>query len=488
MQFMSPDQKRRHARNLYIGYVLVGVLTLLATYILIASARGYDLLSSKGDVVQNGLLFVDSRPSGADIYVNGNKESNSTNAKLSLPDNNYQIALKKQGYRDWSSSVNLFGGTVEFLTYPRLLPIVPTVLKTEPITSTALPTMLQSRDKQHLAFIDLATPNQVKIYDLNSSSAGFSSIAISEDIVGSKPIKSIELVEWAGDNQHILGKVTSPEGQYSYVVMSADNSPAVNISQMFNLSGQEKLGFWDGKWDRLYVFTPGAGVVLANLKDKSLAAQSLVSDPVSEIFPFGVDRFAYVTIVGQETQLKLYADSKIYTALAIPDSKQLLSVKNFGYNRNDYMAVAGGGLDKSYVFKNFVDSVKKSSTGRAPAYLLDPVAAKSVEVSRGGRFVMFTDGDKVSTYDIEQKLLSNFSVAASKPTQIGWYDDTRLYELGTDNKLQILDFNGANIYDLATNVVATPYQNADVSQSSFITKSDTAVLSLTTLDIKNPSK
>jgi hypothetical protein len=484
MEFLSPQQKKKRAHKLYLGYMLLGVLVLLATYVLISSARGYDLLSTKGDVIQNGLLFIDSRPNGADIYVNGAKESNGTNAKLSLPDNTYDIVLKKQGYRDWSAKVGLIGGTVEFLTYPRLLPSITTLVKTDAITSPQLSATLQSRDKQMLSLVDQSTPNQVKIYDLSSPAVAPSAVSISEDSVGGKPIKSVELVEWAGDNLHFLTRVFTADGQYVYVIMAKDNSGPQNISQLFTLSGAERVGFWDGKWDRLYIHTPGGGVLLANTKDKSVSAQSLVSEPIAEIYPFGGGKFAYVTTVGTETMLKFYSESKVYTVLTVPDQKQPLLVKNFGYNRNDYIAVAGGGLDKSYVFKNFEQAIKKSTSGRVGAFLLDPIASKTLDVSRGGRFVLFADQDHISTYDIEQKLLSRFNIGSTKPSQLGWYDDTRLFELGSDSKLQILDFDGANIYDIASSVASLPYQNADVSLSTFVSKSDTGALTLTTLDIK----
>jgi hypothetical protein len=81
MEFLTPKQKKEKARRLYIGYGLLSVLIGLATYILISTALGYEIFSTKGDIVQNGLLFVDSSPGNADIYINGKKESSETGAK-----------------------------------------------------------------------------------------------------------------------------------------------------------------------------------------------------------------------------------------------------------------------------------------------------------------------------------------------------------------------------------------------------------------------
>ena len=67
MEFLTTKQKKKKAQRLYFGYVLLSILVLLATYVLISTALGFEIFSSKGEVVQNGLLFVDSRPDGADI-------------------------------------------------------------------------------------------------------------------------------------------------------------------------------------------------------------------------------------------------------------------------------------------------------------------------------------------------------------------------------------------------------------------------------------
>ena len=65
MEFLDPVAKKRHLRNLFIGYGLLTVLIGLSTYLLILMATGLDFFNLKGEVIQNGLLFVDSQPDGA---------------------------------------------------------------------------------------------------------------------------------------------------------------------------------------------------------------------------------------------------------------------------------------------------------------------------------------------------------------------------------------------------------------------------------------
>jgi hypothetical protein len=480
MEFLTPKKKKQRARSLYTGYVLLGVLTLLATYVLIASARGYDLLDPSGNVVQNGLLFVNSRPSNADIYINGKKESNGTDAKLSLPDNKYDVTLKKQGYRDWSKSVNLFGGTVEFLTYPRLLPTTPVVVKTLALASQAAPESLQSHDKQFVALYDAGLPTAVNIYDISSiDSAPF--------VINVPDVRSLELLEWAADNVHLLAKVISTDGSVSYLELERGSTTTVNLTQLFSLPPTVVMGFWDAKWDKLYVYTPGTTVMTASVKDKSVSAQSLTSDSVVEFFPLTDNRFAYRTNIGGESVLKFYTDAKTYTVLPVADTASPLVVRSTRFNTNEFLIVAGGGLDKTHIYKNFETNIKKSKDGHVAPVLLIPLRSAVIESSTQGRFVLFSDMNQLVTYDFDRKAINQFDIGVAKPATIGWFDDSRIYFLGADQKLDIADFSGANRYELATNVLSIPMQPSDVG-TSFFAKSVPGSAVLNYLDIKNPTK
>jgi hypothetical protein len=101
MDFLDPRKKRAHHIRLMIGYCLVAIAIGLGTVVLVYSAYGYGVNTKNGDIVQNGLLFVDSKPGGANIYLNNKSVNQTTSARLILPAGDYDLALKKTGYRDW---------------------------------------------------------------------------------------------------------------------------------------------------------------------------------------------------------------------------------------------------------------------------------------------------------------------------------------------------------------------------------------------------
>src|SRR5437870_5101173 len=105
MDFLDPKKQKAHRIRLLVGYVLVGLLVIVATIILLYQAYGFGINSS-GQVIQSGLVFIASQPSGANILVNGVQKTQ-TNARLNLPAGQYTVAVQRDGYRTWQRSIGV---------------------------------------------------------------------------------------------------------------------------------------------------------------------------------------------------------------------------------------------------------------------------------------------------------------------------------------------------------------------------------------------
>src|SRR5687768_8210108 len=121
MDFLDPKKKRAHRIRLYIGYSLMAIVLLISTLILVFEANGYDVDRKTGDVIQNGLVFVDAHPAQAKVILNG-VEKGQTDMRLVLPTGQYDLELQRNGYRSWKRRFNLEGSTIERLVYPFLFP------------------------------------------------------------------------------------------------------------------------------------------------------------------------------------------------------------------------------------------------------------------------------------------------------------------------------------------------------------------------------
>lgn len=466
MEFLTTKQKKLKARRLFIAYGLLSVLVMLATYVLISTALGFDVFRGK-EIVQNGLLFIDSRPDNAEVYINGKKESNATNAKYSLPESSYDIKLTKNGYRDWNGNVEVIGGTVEFLTYPRLLPNSPALIASQ--THQSMPAFAQSRDKRWLGSVVNESPEQIVVYDLDNPQDLIRSISLPAQFVAGKKVSSTKIVEWAGDNEHILVCVGFQNvAENSYILINRDKPQEyIDISAIFPLAAGDNLGLWNGKKDEIFIKRANGIVFLGNIKDKALVAQGLVGDVVLQFEAISDERALYTTKLGEELQIKLYSKDKTYVITSIPYSTEKVILRGFGYNRNDYILVAGKQFDKTYVFRNFEKSIEKSIQPRLAPFLLLPINSTYADLSRGNRFVMGTDGVTSVVYDLEQKELHKYELPVPRPAQLGWFDDVRLYALASDQTLSIMDFDGKNLQAIGASVLGLPYVNANVTKFAY---------------------
>ena len=149
MDFLDPSKKRKNGIKLFVGYLLVGIAIGLAALILIFLSYGYSLDCKTGSVIQNGIVFVASKPADAEIFINGEKYKDNTDARLVLPSAQYKLEIRKNGYRTWQRDFYLSGGEIQRFIYPFLFP---TTLSTSDVdTFTAAPSMAsQSPDRRWL--------------------------------------------------------------------------------------------------------------------------------------------------------------------------------------------------------------------------------------------------------------------------------------------------------------------------------------------------
>jgi hypothetical protein len=76
--------------------LIVGVFGLFATYY----ARGYRIDWKTFKFQPNGILVIQSEPTGASVYIDGELKT-ATNANLSISPGTYDIEVKREGYLGW---------------------------------------------------------------------------------------------------------------------------------------------------------------------------------------------------------------------------------------------------------------------------------------------------------------------------------------------------------------------------------------------------
>jgi hypothetical protein len=107
-----------HRRLLYGFFFLL--FFLLAPFIILIS-EGYQIDWQHFRFQKTGVLFLESKPNNADIYLNDQKVKNQTTARLkNLAPAEYLVTLKKEGYFAWTKKLRVYPGNTTFAQYIRL--------------------------------------------------------------------------------------------------------------------------------------------------------------------------------------------------------------------------------------------------------------------------------------------------------------------------------------------------------------------------------
>lgn len=92
---------------------------VIALFILVMLAgcvqkeKGSETEQQEEQIVDSGILFVDSSPSSAQVYVNGELKGDTPLSLYNLPVGFYNVAVKKDGYRDFEKTIAVKVGRTE---------------------------------------------------------------------------------------------------------------------------------------------------------------------------------------------------------------------------------------------------------------------------------------------------------------------------------------------------------------------------------------
>lgn len=487
MEFLDPKAKKRHRIQLIIGYTLMGTLISIITMILVFNAYGFDVNRKTGEVIQNGLIYVDSSPDEANVAFNGVDQKSKTNNRYSLPSGNYNVTLKKDGYRTWSRDFNLSGGEVERFTYPLL---IPGELKSNEVKAySAAPGLTtESPDRRWMIIAEPGSLTNFTEYDLNSVNRNkvipdSRQFAIPASVLTAATTgqQSLELVEWSTDNRHMLLKHTYDD-KAEFIVISRDQPEAsLNINTLLGVN-PDKVMLKDKKFDQWFIYTAQGGIL------QSADAKKTVTTLFTNVTAFkshGDDTLLYAQSVndGKTQRINLQQGKDSYLIRDVSSSAPVqLDIARYD---GAWYLIAGVDADqKSYIYKDPQTILnKKDGTKLTPLTVLKsngPITA--VSFSHNTRFILTQSGQHFEIYDAEKLDTFRFDIADifDANTKVSWMDGHRLMARSA-GKMISFDFDGSNKQALVTANVSTPIlfdRDYTVIYSFDTAKSDPAKTSL----------
>ncbi len=473
MDFLDPRKRRWERVRLMIGYGLMAVAIGLGTLILVYAAYGYGINTKTGDIVQNGLLFVDSKPSGADIYLNNKSINSTTSARLVLQAGNYDLKLAKSGYRDWQRVVALDEHAIVNYVYPFLFPKKPVTADIK--TYASQPALITASPDRHWLLVQTVDTNLKTVtfdeYDTGTlAKAGAAqpivTVSIPAAVIpGYGPDSTLKEVEWSTDNNRLLLEHTGASGVEFIVFDRSDPAGSFNVNQTCG-ANPTQVALRDKKVNQLYVYNQSSESLQLCDTDKPELAPPIINH-VLAFKPYGSDTVMYVTASGQpagKVSAHIWQAGKNYSLSNFAaGSKYLIDTAQF--QGHSYFVAGSDASDRVNIYKDPVDKIRDPSIGKAiPLLALHDMGATDAKFSTNTRFISLQSGQNFAVYDLETKDIFNYSVKIPLTGSLHWMDGHRLMG-ASGGSMFVMDYDSTNQQILAASTLPEAgFFNRDYTQ------------------------
>lgn len=478
MDFLDPKKQRAHVIRIIVGYVLIGIALILTATILLYQAYGFGV-DRKGNVIQNGLVFISSTPNPANVYVNGEKRDD-TNVRMLLSSGQYTFEVKRDGYRDWRRAVTVEGGSVDRFDYPFLLP---SSLQTTEVKKydKQPPFTTQSPDRK---WVLVNTPNTAEfdVYDISDRqkvAESLKKITIPDSVftTAAGMQHRWELVQWSTDNRHVIVRHHfQKDGQptFEYVLLDREKpDESVNLTKAWGVN-PTTVELQDQKHDKYYLFDKTAQTLstatIENPTPKAYASEVLAFKS------YGNDVMLYATkkdTPDGKASIIMQQGDQPHTIRTVPAAETYL-VNLTKYEGDWYVAAGTNTEGRVYVYKNPVEMLKEDKVS-TPVRVLKVPGVSYISFSSNARFIMAENGTNFSVYDAENEKGYTYTAKATldKPQEHAtWMDGHRIIYT-SNGRLHVFDFDGANAQTLlATNSSFLPAFDRDYENLYTITAGD----------------
>lgn len=449
MDFLDPAKKRAHAIRLAIGQTLIGLAIVIGTFILVYQAYGFDVDRKTGEVFQNGLVFIDSAPDGAEIKLNGTVHREQTNTRVALPEGKYDLEINKQGYRTWKKTFNLEGGFIERFAYPTLFlnDLAPSQLQAfdKPVNF-----MTQSPDRRWVLIGEQNGLASLTEYDLNSLEQEKpinQTINLPDNLfTPATGNHTLKLVEWSNDNKNLLVR-HGYKGGNEFVMINRDKpAESFNVNRTFN-QNPSQVALRDKKVDELYLFEAKTGAL--SRRNVETGQSAAVASGVLSFAPHGKNVLALAVVSAENPKKIQYSikDEDETYVVREAEKSQSADVEIAQYD-GDWYFVAHDPLEKkTYIYRNPADFIK-NQVGLKPAPVMVMRSSGAIDdltFSQNTQFIAVRNDQDFSVYDNEYARTYKFQVKDKfdKNSEVEWMDGHR-FLTQSGGKIILFEFDGQN--------------------------------------------
>lgn len=465
---------------------IVGLVTVLVFVIL-----GYQFNGNDGKIEQGGLVQFDSRPTGADVTIDGANFGTRTTSKTTMTAGQHFITMSRSGYGTWQKSVDVVAGSVLWLNYARLIPN--NLPPTNVTNFTSVEGAIASPDNKLMAVKDTTSSPVVKLADVTHDDVkvtDFTLPSTSYTQPGDSKTQTFAIDSWDPGSRFLLVKHTYDNQKVEWIVADTQNVNATkNVTQLLGVDAT-KMIFSNNNSNILYaqigtdvrkIDIAGATLsrpLVTNVADFSLYSDSMITfstllDPTTKVRSVGY----YIDGANAPRIVRSYADNGVASLHFTVGRYFDDTIEAISYG--DTIEVLKGDLPR--------DDTTKLSLHRVVALAL-PGGAQYLSSKTNGRFIVAQNGPTITVYDLE---LSKTTTTLLKGTadvakEVQWLDGYTMWS-DRDGTLRLYEFDGSNQHDI---MQVTPGFDVTLGQSGkymySITKSNDGVYHLTRVLLITP--
>ncbi len=462
MDFLDPKKKRAHKIRLFIGYALMAIALIIGSTILFFEAKGFDISRKTGEVIQNGLVFVDAHPEQAEVFVNGKLEGK-TDLRLTIPAGEYNFELKRSGYRTWQRKFKLLGSQLLRLNYAFLFPEKLETTDVHKYTKT--PSFAtQSPDRKWLVVQQPDKFTTFDVFDLsNQKTPPVRSFTLPSNLTNLTAGSSkLELVEWSTDNKHILIKHSFKGGNEFLMINHDKPTDSINLNQYLKVPIY-KIALRNKKFDKLHVLDKSGGTLqFVDTKTKQI---STVAKQVFSFKSYGDDTLFLVTgneaSKGRVAAVVLHGKEQIRLRELPASGKYPIDITRF--DNRWYLAVGSTAEKRAYIYDDIIEAHEKDSLRLpAPVAIFKLKQLETISVSANTRFICAQGNGEFAIYDAEfgDQYEYDTGLKFTPGQKAEWMDGHRLTTT-IDGKLTVWDYDGINKQTLVSSQSFLPFFDRD---------------------------
>lgn len=445
--------KRKQLLKLVTIYTIMSVTVIALVSVLVFFMLGYQFNRTDGKIEQGGLVQFDTRPTGADVMIDGKALGTRTSSRKTLETGQHFITMQRTGYKQWQKSVDVKAGSVLWLTYARL---VPNDLKPASVANYAnVSSTTSSPDNKWIAVKeDPATPS-IRLADISGDEVEITNLelpATAYTAPSPEKTQSFTLETWSPSSRMILVKHVYDDTKTEWIVVDSQNvSASKNVTTLLGVNAT-KVVFSGNNNSILYALvensvrkidlgaTTLSGPLVSNVSEFSLHDNTTIVytsllDPASKMRHAG-----YVTEGATKPRIiRSYADdgqAPLHLAIG-----KYFDEYFYALSYNETVEVMKGTLPRS--------DTDSPSALTAVSTINVPSGARYVSILTNGRFVVAQTATTYIVYDLELKKTTTTTLKSTTPLQreLRWLDAYTAWD-DQDGILRTYEFDGMNQHEI----------------------------------------